>query len=103
MKQFMILFIVAMVIEAIVEYAKQGIKELECNTKLVLAVTVALGILTAVAFDADLFTLLGYEARIPYIGCILTGIVCARGSNYLYDLVGKFTDGLTDCMKGDKK
>lgn len=44
-----------------------------------------LGIIIAVAYKFDLPKYLKMESQIPYVGCILTGILISRGSNYVYD------------------
>ena len=47
------------------------------------------GIFISVAYKIDLLKLADVESDIPYIGCILTGILFSRGSNYFYDLMSK--------------
>ncbi len=46
-----------------------------------------LGITTATVYEFDLPKCLGMKPKIPYFGCILTGILISRGSNYLYDFI----------------
>ncbi|MDE5600224.1 MAG: hypothetical protein K2I60_01265 [Oscillospiraceae bacterium] len=48
-----------------------------------------LGIAVAIAYKLDLPSLMEIKAQIPYVGCILTGILISRGSNYIYDLISK--------------
>ena len=33
---------------------------------------------------------IGQNSQIPYVGCVLTGILLSRGSNYVFDLLDKF-------------
>lgn len=47
--------------------------------------------LVAIAYKFDLPRYLNMESNIPYVGCILTGILISRGSNYIYDLISKLT------------
>ena len=47
--------------------------------------SLVLGIIIAVAYKFDLPKYLKMESQIPYVGCILTGILISRGSNYIYD------------------
>jgi len=47
--------------------------------------SLTLGMIIAVAYKFDLPMYLNMESQIPYIGCILTGILISRGSNYVYD------------------
>jgi len=90
--QFLLIIVLAIVIEGITEYFKQAIPGLKDRTWLILVMTIVLGIVSAIAFNADIFYVLGFESRIPLIGCVLTGVLCARGSNYIYDLIGKLTE-----------
>lgn len=54
--------------------------------------SVVLGIVVAIAYKFDLPRYLNMESNIPYVGCILTGILISRGSNYLYDLLKAITN-----------
>jgi len=56
---------------------------------LVIALVICLGI----GSQVDLFKLLGLTLGIPYLGCILTAIILARGSNFVHDLLGSL-DGI---------
>ena len=29
------------------------------------------------------------QAMLPYAGCVLTGVLISRGSNYIFDLISK--------------
>lgn len=89
---FVLVLVLSIIVEAIMEYVKKMVPEVAEKTWLVLLITCAIGIFTAISFGIDLFELMGVESKIPYVGCVLTGILCARGSNYMYDLIGKFTD-----------
>ncbi len=48
-----------------------------------------LGIAVAVAYKLDLPAQFNLTSEIPYFGCVLTGILLSRGSNYLSDLLSK--------------
>ena len=47
------------------------------------------GILFAIGFNIDLFVMAGFEGTIPYLGMIGSGIILARGANFVNDLIGK--------------
>lgn len=87
MEQFFALFAMAILVEGIVTYAR----ELSAEFKVVLLAPIVLGIVVSIAYGLDIPAVLGISAQVPYIGSILTGIIIARGSNYLFDLVGKLT------------
>lgn len=51
-------------------------------------ITLALGIAVCVLAKSDLFAL--FSINLPYrMGCVLSGILLSRGSNYLHALVEK--------------
>lgn len=54
--------------------------------------SLVLGIVVAIAYKFDLPRYLNMESNIPYVGCILTGILISRGSNYIYDLISKLIE-----------
>ena len=89
MDNFFAIIALAILIEAIVTY----IKELSQEWHWGYVGPIALGILIALAYGLDLPAELGIVAKFPAVGEVMTGIVMARGSNYLYDLIGKLTKG----------
>ena len=54
-------------------------------------VSLILGIMVAVAYKIDLSSYFNLKLDVPYIGCILTGILLSRSLNYIFDLIKKFT------------
>lgn len=70
----------AILIEAIITYLNQYF----CWQ---MALSIVLGIVIAVAYKLDLLACFNLKSDIPYTGCILTGILLSRGSNYLFDLL----------------
>lgn len=73
------------VIEGIITYIKTF--AVEGNFKWQMLVGIGLGILVALAYNIDLFAIGGLVSSIPYVGCVLTGILISRGSNYIFDLI----------------
>lgn len=53
--------------------------------------SMALGIIIAIAYKLDLPSYFKLESKIPYVGCVLTGVLLSRGSNYIFDLITKIT------------
>lgn len=99
MKMIAMIIMVAIVLEALVEYVKTVItmvEEQEYKTAITQAVTIALGIFLAFAFHLELFN--GALSEF-YTGLtinsnldkVLTGILFSRGSNYFSDLIGRLT------------
>ena len=79
----------AILIEAIITYFNQFfVQENFCWQMLF---SIALGIIIAVAYKLDLPAHFNLNSQIPYVGCVLTGILLSRGSNYLFDLLNKIS------------
>ena len=85
MAQFFGLALMAIVIEGVITY----IKEIFVNKNLMWQqlLGIVLGIVVAIGYNADLFALFGLTSTIPLLGCVLTGVLLSRGSNYIFDLV----------------
>lgn len=84
-----VIIAVAVLIEGLVEYGKTIIDmatEGEKRKVVIQVITIAIGIILAFAFDADMFIPLGLAVN-HSIGIVLTGIVMSRGSNYVSDLI----------------
>ena len=79
----------AVLIEAIITYTNEFY--VQGNICWQMIFSLALGIVVAVAYKLDLPAYFNLISNIPYIGCVLTGILLSRGSNYLYDLLKKLS------------
>lgn len=99
MKTITLIIMVAILLEALVEYFKTVMKmveDKEYKTAITQGITIALGIFLAFAFNLQLFNNAMsefYEGLHinPTLDIILTGILFSRGANYFSDLVGKLT------------
>lgn len=79
----------AVLIEAIITYFNQFfVQESFCWEMLF---SIILGVTIAVAYKLDLPAYFNLTSEIPYVGCILTGILLSRGSNYIFDLITKIS------------
>ena len=97
MKTIALIIMVAIVLEALVEYAKTIMKMVEdkdYKTAITQFITIILGIGLAYAFKLQLFNgamtefYEGLEIN-PILDMVLTGILFSRGSNYFSDFVSK--------------
>lgn len=77
----------AILIEGIITYINQFL--IQENFCWQMALSLILGIIVAVAYKLDLPSYFNLKSDIPYVGCILTGILLSRGSNYIFDLIKK--------------
>lgn len=80
MQAFLGIFILALVVEAIVEYFLPTFPDPYKWTKIYIAAI--LGVLVCVAYEADLLAALGLPS-VRYVGSILTGLVIGRGANFV--------------------
>lgn len=85
MAQFFGLVLMAIVIEGVITYIKEIFVDKNVMWQQVLGIV--LGIVVAIGYNADLFALFGLTSTIPLLGCVLTGVLLSRGSNYIFDLV----------------
>lgn len=85
--EFFGIILMAIVVEGIVTYVKEWFVDKKLIWQQFMAV--GLGILVCVGYEMDLFTLFGLTSAIPYLGATLTGVLIARGSNYIFDLLKK--------------
>ena len=78
------LIIVAILIEAIWENLKMIWKDkrVDINVLGVLIISILVCVLTSI----DIFPIVGISLIIPYVGSVLTGIIVARGANFVNDL-----------------
>lgn len=79
----------AILIEAIITYFNEFY--VQGNICWQMIFSLILGIVVAVAYKIDLPAYFNLKSEIPYIGCILTGILISRGSNYVFDLLEKLS------------
>lgn len=81
------LIIIAILIEAIWENLKMIWKDKEVNVNMlgVLIISIVVCLLT----KADIFPIVGINMIVPFVGSILTGIIVARGANFVNDLFNK--------------
>ena len=75
----------AILIEAIITYFNQFFVQEDFCWQMLFSIT--LGIIIAVAYRLDLPAHFNLTSQIPYVGCVLTGILLSRGSNYIFELL----------------
>ncbi len=73
----------AVVLEAVVEYAKDIFKrEFEVEKFIALI----MGLVFAFGAGLDLFVLVGIEFHIPYVGMAIFGLFISKGANVVHDI-----------------
>lgn len=80
----------AILVEATITYINQFfVAENFCYE---MFLSICFGMIVAIAYKLDLPEYFDIKSSIPFVGQIITGILISRGSNYVYDLIGKFTN-----------
>ena len=79
------MLMVCVVLEGIITYINSFFVVGESHYQVILSLI--FGIFIAVAYKIDPLKLVNIESEIPYIGCVLTGILFSRGSNYIHDIL----------------
>lgn len=92
MEMFLSVFIVAITVEAVTEWAKMLTNQ---ETRVWMIVSLFVAELLTIASGVDLYAEIGLVFTIPYVGSILTGIFLSRGSNYIFALIEKLKNPIT--------
>ena len=87
MQELVVIFIMAILIEAIITYLKTWVVDKKLQWQVI--VSVILGVIVSIAYGLDIPAAVGITCAVPYIGCAITGILISRGSNYIFDLIKK--------------
>ena len=84
MSYFGIAFL-AVVVEGIITYVKEFFVKGKFQWEMLISISI--GVVTAAAYQIDVFTMVGMKTAVPYLGSVLTGILISRGSNYAFDFI----------------
>ena len=79
----------SVLIESLITYYKEIFAIGSAPWEIIVSLT--LGIIVAIGYNLDLPSYLNLNSHIPYLGNVLTGILLSRGSNYLFDVLGKLS------------
>lgn len=91
MEGITLIFIVAVLIEALVEYAKSiyaFFEKDEFKAGITQLITILISIALGFAFNITLFSLLGITVNAT-LDVVLSGIIISRGANYTSDFISK--------------
>ena len=80
----------SILIESLITYYKEIFTE--GNVPWEIVVSLILGEIVAIAYNLDLPAYFNLNSKIPYVGCILTGILISRGSYYVFDIIKRLTN-----------
>ena len=87
MMDFAQLILIAILVEAIWENLKMTYDKKKLNINMI--GSLILGIVICVLAKIDVFSIVGLNLIIPFVGSILTGVIVSRGANFVNDLFKK--------------
>lgn len=92
MKGLILVVVLAVLVEALIEYAKtigKMFTDGDIKTAITQFIAIVVAVLLCFATGADLFAAVDIAFTWPWIGVVLTGILGSRGANYVSDFVKK--------------
>ena len=90
MEGIVLIITLAVIVEALIEYAKSVGKAVAgggWKTAATQLVAIVGAVALCVAAKADLFAAIGLQFVWPWLGVLLTGIIISRGANYVSDFI----------------
>ncbi len=90
MDSIILLFVLAVVVEALVTWLKELFKNGKMQWQVLVALTI--GELFAFNYQVDLLAIFGAGGVVPYVGILATGVFLSRGAGYINELVSKLKD-----------
>ena len=90
MSGIMLVIVLAIIVEALIEYAKSIYKAFnDSGWKPAVTQVAAMAIAVLLCFmtGGDLFVVVGISFVWPWLGIFLTGIIISRGANYVSDFI----------------
>ena len=90
MKGIVLVIVLAIIVEALIEYAKSIYKAFAkegWKPAVTQVVAIIIAVLLCFMTGGDLFVVVGIEFIWPWLGHFLTGIIISRGANYVSDFV----------------
>ena len=88
MQMFSVL-VMSVLIEAVITYIKTVVVDKNIRWQMLVSTILSIGL--CLAYGIDIPALVGIVSPISYVGCVLTGILVSRGSNYIFDLLKTIT------------
>ena len=92
MNMVVLVLMMAVTVEAMVEYGKsigRAIIAGEAKTAITQLSAVLISVLLCFATGADLYAMLGVSFAWPWVGILLTGIYASRGANFVSDFISR--------------
>ena len=90
MQTIVLILVLAITVEALIQYGKTILEMLEKKQYKTFATQLAailISVFICFAAGVNLYALVGVSFTVPWLGTLLTGIVVSRGSNYTSDFI----------------
>ena len=85
------ILIMAVLVEAVVTYIKTWVVDKQLKWPMLLSTVLSVAV--CLAYGLDIPSAVGVSSSVPFVGTVITGVLIARGSNYINDLLKKLTSG----------
>lgn len=92
MENILLIMMLAVTVEALVEYGKmlgRAVTTKDYHGLAAMVSALIVSVLLCFATGADFYTELGVQFTYPWVGVLLTGIFASRGANFVNDLIQK--------------
>lgn len=92
MEMIVLVLMMAVTVEALVEYAKtfgKAVDSKDWKTAITQAAALVVSVILCFMVNADFYMALGVTFVVPWAGTLLTGIFASRGANFVSDLFKK--------------
>ena len=85
------ILIMAVLVEAVVTYIKTWVVDKQLKWPMLLSTVLSVAV--CLAYGLDIPSAVGVSSGVPFVGTVITGVLIARGRNYINDLLKKLTSG----------
>ena len=99
MEGFLVLIIMAMLIESVWETVKMCWEHGMVSVSKIGVIVVS--VLMAVLCNVNLFMLLGIDIAVPVVGCVLTGVLMSRGADFTHKLIKQLVSAKMPPVDGE--
>ncbi len=89
MNSIYLFFVLAVIVEGLVEYAKNLITMKDKKAVVLQLSALGASIVLCLLSGTDILAQLGVAMQVPYVGGILTGVFASRGANYASDILNR--------------
>lgn len=93
MEAITIVFIMAIIVEAVIQVIKGWVPETATPAWLWPIASAVLGVILCLLGQVDVIALAGITLAVPFVGQVVTGILISRGASFMHDLWNRIRNG----------